>query len=110
MVAAAIRGTKKASTRKRTKRDPVEQAHFDGLEPPRHKDIDKLALAYKDSRDARQAALLEEVSLKSKLLAAMNEHQLEQYKVPGHAIQVVVEPGEAGIKVKKVSDEEVSVP
>lgn len=92
--------TQKAPRKRRSPKGE-KQAYIPGTEPPRIKAIDKLALEYKSIRDQRQALNVEEAELKEKLDKLMSEHNLTYYPVPDTDQEVVMEPGEPEVKVRK---------
>lgn len=92
--------TKKAPAKRRNRKNE-KQAYIPGTEPPRIAAIDKLALQYKGIRDQRQELNLEEIKLKERLDKLMHEHNLKYYPVPDSDQEVVLEPGEEEVKVRK---------
>lgn len=92
--------TKKAPRKRRTPKGE-KQTYIQGTEPPRIPAIDKLAIQYKGIRDQRQELNAEEVKLKERLDKLMHEHNLKYYPVPDTDQEVVLEPGEEEVKVRK---------
>lgn len=94
---------KKATTRKTPgrKRTAKGQTFIPGTEPPRIKEIDDKANEYRKLRDKRMKLGMEEGELKTELLDLMHKHELKSYSVLDSNIDVMLEPGEETVKVRK---------
>lgn len=62
--------------------------------------IEKAAKAYKTVRDERMELTETESKKKAALMAAMNEAKLNRYICDFDEQEVIVEPGEANVKIK----------
>ena len=93
----------KATTKKvpTTKRPSPGQKYIEGAEPLRIKELDDKALEYRKLRDKRQKLLSEEIGCKAELLEMMHTHKLTTYAVIDADVDVVLEPGEECVKVRK---------
>lgn len=93
----------KAARKPRKKKVPTEQKYIDGFEPPRIRELDKLALEYRDTRDARAKLNLEEQELKEKLDVLMRKHELTVYPIPDTDLEVAIVVTDETVKVRKRS-------
>ena len=82
---------------------PPETPELPGTEGVVNERIDALARQYCEARDERMKALVFEVELKGKLIAAMKEEGLDTYK---HKDILVVLTTSTSIKVKAEGSEE----
>ncbi len=95
-------GTKPAKKAKKAKKaKAVRQDYIDGFAPKRIKEIDAAAISYLQLRNERMLMLEEEVTAKQALLAVMQKHSLEEYRIPDSDQEVLRTHGDEGVKVRK---------
>lgn len=87
-----------------TKKTTPKQERLPGVEN-KLKDLHDCALDYADKRDERQACLVEEVELKTKLLALMKKHKLEHYEYEDVNIDVVREEETVKVRIKHAKED-----
>lgn len=90
------------ATRKRAAAPDEEQKEFPGMEGVTNKKIRRLARQYKAAQRDRMAARDVEVELKTKLIEAMRDEELESYKDKDI---IVTLSSKDSIKVKSPADD-----
>lgn len=94
---APTNGESKKKTKTRAKQETIPGTGRQDRNPK----IEKLASAYRDARDERMQLTEKEVAAKAELLNAMKDAGLEVYKCSDEEYDVVVEPSEETVKVKR---------
>lgn len=79
-----------------------KQGHLPGMEPPRNKDLDRLADAYADARDERMQLLRTEINKRDLLHAKMTELGLKFYEFDGKTVEIIADEK---VKVRMKKDE-----
>jgi hypothetical protein len=80
----------------------LRQQYFDGMEPPRVKEIDRAAESYVEVRNEWQTLGVTMAERKEKLHALMTKHQLKNYAFDGMEVEVTMIEG---VKVRKAKAE-----
>lgn len=94
----------KPSRRTRTTQPDIPGVEGPGVSVPRIAELDDIGQEYKDARDERMELTKKEVDAKGRLKGAMLKHGLQVYKLDDN-YNVVLEPGEVEVKIKKIKAE-----
>lgn len=73
-----------------------------GVTEKRIRSVDDAAEEYVDARDKRMTLTKQEVEKKEKLKSLMLKHGLNRYTLDDDLSEVVVDPGEADVKVRRI--------
>ncbi len=87
-----------------TKPKKPKQQRLPGVEN-KLADLHSCALDYADKRDERQACLVDEVELKTKLLGLMKKHKLEHYEYEDVNIDIVHEEETVKVRIKHAKED-----
>ncbi len=77
-----------------------------GMEEPEIEELEQAAKIYAKLRDKRQALTMQEVELKTKLLALMKKYKKTEYVHNKVSISVVVEEETVKVRIQKDKDDE----
>ena len=83
-----------------------KQDRLPGTEDAAIQELEAAAEEYAETRDQRQALLVEEVEQKAAILALMTKYKREHYEHNGITIDLVPEDIKVKVKIKKAKEDE----